>query len=168
MIDLTLDLGAQGVLEINRLQPGGLRRFTVSLFARQGEKLAPVLQAAADGSCRLRAGRAIRTEADGWVWLDQLRMIWSPCAGLKSCRCHGPSGVIPGGYVSLWLTVASPITCRGSPTVWPGTPRAPLGYDFWDMDPWPYDGDTAATRLPPSDMAQQWPPFCCAKPPPRR
>ncbi len=151
VIDLTLDLGAQGVLEINRLQPGGgLRRFTVSLFARQGEKLAPVLQAAADGSCRLRAGRAIRTEADGWVWLDQLEDDLVTLRWSEILQMPWPEGRDPGGIRVALVDSGLAYNLPGiADRLARDATGQPLGYDFWDMDPWPYDGDTGRNPFAP-------------------
>jgi len=151
VIDLTLDLGAKGVLEINRLQPGGgLRRFTVSLFARQGEKLAPVLQAAADGSCRLRAGRAIRTEADGWVWLDQLEDDLVTLRWSEILQMPWPEGRDPGGIRVALVDSGLAYNLPGiADRLARDATGHPLGYDFWDMDPWPYDGDTGRNPFAP-------------------
>ena len=133
-------------LHTRRTQLGGLlRRFSVELHRREGETLQPTLLALADGGCTVRSARRIERDAgspretlihlDGDLrterWRETLQAPW-------------PDGQDPGGprvaMIDSGLAFDLPVFANRLARNATGTP---LGYDFWDLDPWPYDGDTA-------------------------
>ena len=119
-----------------------LRQFLVSYAANDGDGARPSVQAIADGGCVIRSGRAIRTEAGGWRYLDQLEGDLETLKWTETLQAPWPEGTDPGGVrvalVDSGLAYDLPpfrdrLARNGG--------GVPLGYDYWDMDPWPYDGD---------------------------
>lgn len=142
---LALPGGAQLLLE--RFELGGqLRQFRASYWSRSAGAgaLAPRMQASADGSCRPMAGRVIRADGPAWQFLDQLEADLETVQWSETLQAPWPDGRDPGGIrvalVDSGLAYDLPLF-RGR--LARGGDGTPLGYDFWDMDPWPYDGDTS-------------------------
>lgn len=142
---IRLALPGARAMEIERWQSGQhLRRFTVSYHAAGPDGDVPVLFAIADGDCRIRQGRAIRAEGPAWRHLDLLDSDLTTIGGSETLQAPWPDGRDPGGVrvalVDAGLAYDLPLFRDALARDADGTP---LGYDFWDMDPWPYDGDTA-------------------------
>jgi len=132
-------------LTVERRQFGGrLRQFLVSYAAHDGEGAWPSLQAIADGGCAIRSGRAIRREEGGRHYLDQLEGDLNTLKWTETLQAPWPAGEDPGGVrvalVDSGLAYDLPLFRDRLARDGGGTP---LGYDFWDLDPWPYDGDTS-------------------------
>ena len=132
-------------LTVERRQFGGrLRQFLVSYAAHDGEGAWPSLQAIADGGCAIRSGRAIRREEGGRHYLDQLEGDLNTLKWTEILQAPWPAGEDPGGVrvalVDSGLAYDLPLFRDRLARDGGGTP---LGYDFWDLDPWPYDGDTS-------------------------
>ncbi len=130
-------------LTVERRQFGGrLRQFLVSYAAHDGEGAQPSVQAIADGGCAIRSGRAIRTEGGGWRYLDQLEGDLRTLKWTETLQAPWPEGQDPGGVrvalVDSGLAYDLPLFRDRLARDGDGRP---LGYDFWDLDPWPYDGD---------------------------
>ena len=132
-------------LVVERRQFGGrLRQFRVFYAARDGDRARPSLQAIADGTCRIRSGRAIRAGGAGWRYLDQLDGDLETLKWTETLQAPWPAGSDPGGVrvalVDSGLAYDLPLFRDRLARDGAGIP---LGYDFWDLDPWPYDGDVS-------------------------
>ncbi len=144
-ITVRLLLPGADELTVERRQfAGRLRQFLVSYAAHDGEGARPSLQAIADGGCAIRSGRAIRREGEAWRYLDQLEGDLETLKWTETLQAPWPEGRDPGGVrvalVDSGLAYDLPLfrdrLARDSA-------GRPFGYDYWDLDPWPYDGDTA-------------------------
>ena len=145
-IEQRFALSTGNELRVVRFQPGALlRRFTAELHEVEDDKQKPLLQAMADGACRIRSGRRIiRDRNSPAIKLKQLD------GDLRTIRCSEtlqapwPTGRDPGGprvaLIDSGLAYDLPIYRNNLAR---GPNGKPLGYDFWDMDAWPYDGDTS-------------------------
>ena len=132
-------------LTIERRQfRGRLRQFRVSYAERDGDRLRPSLQAIADGGCAVRSGRAIRAKGAAWRYLDQLDGDLATLKWTETLQAPWPSGIDPGGVrvalVDSGLAYDLPLFRDRLARDGEGQP---LGYDYWDLDPWPYDGDVS-------------------------
>lgn len=142
-ISLRLVLPGADELAIERRQfDGRLRQFIVSYYLWDGAAPRPLLQATADGGCTLRAGRRLRHGPDGTVLLDQLDGDLETVRWTETLQAPWPDGRDPGGpRVAL---VDSGLAYDLEPfrdrLARDGNGQ-PLGYDFWDLDPLPFDGD---------------------------
>ncbi len=133
-----------GELTLDRRQAGEvLRQFRASVSMPTPTGLAPTVQAIADGTCLVRSGRAIRREGPTEVFLDQLDADLVTVRWTETLQTAWPKGVDPGGErVALVDTGLAYDLDIFRDRLARGPDGAPLGYDFWDLDPWPYDGDT--------------------------
>lgn len=133
-------------IEVEHFRPGGrLRRFTAVYSTTDASgSLTPTLQAVADGGCVLRAGRRIRREGPATAFLDQLDEDLETLRWSETLEAPWPDGADPGGprvaLVDSGLPYDLPLFADRLAR---GPDGAPLGYDFWDLDPYPYDADTA-------------------------
>lgn len=127
-----------------RTANGRLRQFRASYAALEDGALRPALQATADGGCVIRAARAIRAGDPPWRYLDQLDGDLATLRWTETLQAPWPTGKDPGGvrvgFVDSGLAYDLPLFRDRLARDGDGTP---LGYDYWDMDPWPYDGDMA-------------------------
>ena len=144
-IAIRLLLPAGDELTVERRQSSGrLRRFLASYAAHDGQGARPSVQAIADGGCTIRSGRAIRTEGGGWRYLDQLEGDLRTLKWTETLQAPWPEGADPGGVrvalVDSGLAYDLPLFRNRLARDGEGRP---LGYDYWDLDPWPYDGDTS-------------------------
>ena len=132
-------------LAVERRQFGGrLRQFRVSYAVRDGDAARPFLQAIADGGCAIRSGRAIRSEGDAWRFLDRLEADLKTIEWTETLQAPWPRGKDPGGIrvglVDSGLAYDLPLFRHRLARNGEGMP---LGFDYWDLDPWPYDGDVS-------------------------
>ena len=134
-----------GELVVDRRQVGErLRQFRVSVSRQGMAGPEPVMQAIADGTCLVRSGQLIRRAGPSEVFLDQLDMDLTAVRWTETLQASWPEGRDPGGVrialidsgLAYDLDIFRDRLARNMLGV-------PLGYDFWDMDPWPYDGDTS-------------------------
>ncbi|MGI9521399.1 MAG: S8 family peptidase [Hyphomicrobiaceae bacterium] len=133
-------------LRIDRFQPGGrLRRFTLGYYERVADAIRPSIWATADQTCQIRAGRRIVNRSDGpWRGLEQLESDLATVRWIETLQAPWPAGDNPTGPrvalidsgLAYDLAIFRDRLARGPDLV-------PLGYDFWDMDPWPYDADVS-------------------------
>ena len=144
-INVRLALPNGDELELERRQAGTqLRQFRVSYFEAVNNRHRPLLMAIADGSCKIQSGRVLRGEGDIWRFLDHLdddlvNVKWS-----ETLQAPWPEGEDSGGIrVALVdsglvydLDLFRDRLARDAD-------GRPLGYDYWDLDPYPYDGDTS-------------------------
>ncbi|MEM8796240.1 MAG: S8 family serine peptidase [Pseudomonadota bacterium] len=131
---------------------GALRRFTADLYRSldNGKDLQPVMQAQADGACTVRSARRIVREDDENMSLEQLSPDLNEVMWAEPYQASWPAGRDPGGarvaLVDSGLAYDLPFfrnrLARDSAGI-------PLGYDFWDLDDLPYDGDTARNLFQP-------------------
>lgn len=143
-ITLRLALPHGDEVEVERRQFGGqLRQFRVSYFEQTGSALQPSLMAIADGSCVIGSGRAIRYESP-WRFLDQLDGDLASLRWTETLQAPWPPGQDPGGVrvglIDSGLAYDLPLFRDRLARDEDGRP---VGYDYWDLDPWPYDGDVA-------------------------
>lgn len=136
--------GADELAVERRLFRGRLRQFRASYAAREGAHARPSMQAIADGGCVIRSGRAIREEGAAWRFLDQLDGDLATLKWTETLQAPWPRGRDRGGIrVAL---VDSGLAYDLEPfrdRLARDRAGMPLGYDYWDLDPWPYDGDVS-------------------------
>ncbi|RIA56855.1 S8 family peptidase [Dichotomicrobium thermohalophilum] len=123
---------------------GQVRRFTAAVYKENGSELHPHLLGMADGRCRLHAGRRIVRKAPANTVLEQLASDLETVKWTETLEAPWPDGTDPGGprvaLVDSGLAYDLPLF---RDRLARGDDGKPLGYDFWDQDPWPYDGDTS-------------------------
>ncbi|MDE2789866.1 MAG: S8 family serine peptidase [Paracoccaceae bacterium] len=129
---------------------GRLRQFRVSYAVHDGDGTRPSRLAIADGGCAIRSGRALRAEGEIWRYLDQLDSDLATLRWTETLQAPWPNGQDDGGvriaHVDSGLAYDLPLFRNRLARDSGGNP---LGYDFWDLDPWPYDGDVSrGTFLP--------------------
>ena len=136
--------GADELTVERRQFKGRLRRFLVSYAAHDGGSVRPSLQAMADGGCILRSGRAIRADGKAWRYLDRLEGDLETLKWTETLQAPWPGGKDPGG---IRVALVDSGLAYDLPPFRDRLARdaggRPLGYDYWDLDPWPYDGDTS-------------------------
>ena len=136
--------GADELIIERRQFNGRLRQFLVSYAAHDGDGARPSLQAIADGGCTVHSGRAIRADGDVWQYLDQLESDLKTPRWTETLQAPWPEGRDPGGIrvalVDSGLAYDLPMFRNRLARDGEGMP---LGYDYWDLDPWPYDGDVS-------------------------
>ena len=136
--------GADEIVIERRQFDGRLRRFLVSYAARDGDRARPSVQASADGGCIIRSGRAIRADGDIWRYLDHLESDLETLRWTETLQAPWPEGRDPGGIrvalvdsgLAYDLKLFRDRLARDGEGM-------PLGYDYWDLDPFPYDGDVS-------------------------
>ncbi|MEL6979319.1 MAG: S8 family serine peptidase [Pseudomonadota bacterium] len=144
-VRVTLALPGGDELHLERRQAGGaLRQFVVAHYAAEGDGLRPTLQAFADGGCATQSGRRIRRDGPVAVLLDQLDGDLETVRWSETLQAPWPPGADPGGprvaMVDSGLAYDLPLFHDHLARSADGTP---IGYDFWDLDAWPYDGDVS-------------------------
>ena len=136
--------GADELIVERRQFNGRLRRFLVSYAAHDGGGARPSLQAIADGGCTLRSGRAIRADGGAWQYLDQLEGDLETLKWTETLQAPWPDGKDPGGVrVALVDTGLAYDLPQFRDRLARDSEGMPLGYDYWNLDPWPYDGDVS-------------------------
>ncbi|MEO0978676.1 MAG: S8 family serine peptidase [Pseudomonadota bacterium] len=135
--------GAELTLQV-RLANGALRQFRASVADLNGQDPEPRFLAIADGNCIVRSAREIRAATEPWIFLDQLDGDLETLRWTETLQAPWPSGEDPGGVrlglVDSGLAYDLPLFKGRLARDQNGTP---VGYDFWDLDAWPYDGDTS-------------------------
>lgn len=150
-IDQRFALPGGHELRLIRLQPGGqLRRLTVEFFTLDRETLRPEFQAMADGACRLQASRRIVRAPNGETLLEQRDGDLKTVRWRETLEAPWPDGIDPGGpRVALIDSGLAYDLAIYRNRLARNADGAPLGYDFWDEDPLPYDGDTSRSPFLP-------------------
>lgn len=133
-----------GELTVERRQIGGvMRQFRTSVSMPGPKGLLPTMQAIADSTCTIRSGQAIRREGVAHVFLDQLDADLASIRWTETLQAPWPDGSDPrGARVALIDSGLAYDLDIFHNRLARGPDGSPLGYDFWDLDPWPYDGDT--------------------------
>ncbi|MDJ0992786.1 MAG: S8 family serine peptidase [Dinoroseobacter sp.] len=143
LVRLALPGSVELLLERRQAQ-GQLRQFRATYYLPAEAGVRPAMLAIADGSCRIQSGRALRNEGEVWRFLDQLDGDLETLRWSETLQAPWPEGTDPGGlrvaFVDSGLAYDLEIFQDQLARDANGTP---LGYDFWDLDPWPYDGDVA-------------------------
>ncbi|MGP1254407.1 MAG: S8 family serine peptidase [Kiloniellales bacterium] len=144
-------LPGQGELRLLRLQPGGqLRRFTAEYYSLEDHQVLAQLQAVSGSDCNIFAGRRLTYQDGRPAGLDQLEGDLETVRWRETLEAPWPVGRDPGGprvaLVDSGLAYDLPLyrdrLARGADGM-------PLGYDFWDLDPLPYDGDFGRSAFQP-------------------
>ena len=140
-----------GELTLSRIQVNGvLRQFRASVSTPAPQGPLPTMQAIADGSCAIRSGQAIRRDGTSYIFLDQLDADLVSVRWTETLQAPWPAGIDPGGTRVALIdsglaydleTFRNRLARRAD--------GSPFGYDFWDLDPWPYDGDTGRSPFLP-------------------
>ena len=121
---------------------GKTRRFLADYASRDGDGVRPSMQALADGDCTVRSGKAIRRAGESWQFLDHLEGDLTTLKWTETLQAPWPEGRDSGGirvaFVDSGLAYDLPLFRDRLARDDSGMP---LGYDFWNLDPWPYDGD---------------------------
>ncbi|WP_119166144.1 S8 family serine peptidase [Algihabitans albus] len=144
-------LPGQGELRLLRLQPGGqLRRFTAEYHSLEESQPRARLQAVAGGDCKVFAGRRLIHREGRPAALDQLDGDLESVRWREILEAPWPEGRDPGGprvaLVDSGLAYDLPLYRDRLARDPEGQP---LGYDFWDLDPLPYDGDFGRSAFQP-------------------
>ncbi|MFY0690485.1 MAG: S8 family serine peptidase [Paracoccaceae bacterium] len=145
LISVRLALAGADEITLERRQINGqLRQFRVSYALDRGAGPMPSLLAIADGGCTVQSGRELRSEGTAWRYLDQLDGDLVTVRWSETLQAPWPEGVDRGGVrvglVDSGLAYDLPVF-RDRLARDPA--GQPLGYDYWDLDPWPYDGDVS-------------------------
>jgi hypothetical protein len=143
VVRLVLPDASELVIE-RRQFSGRLRQFLVSQEVREGDHLRPHMQAIADGACTVQSGRKIRFESEAAQFLDQLDRDLKTLRWTETLQAPWPDGADPGGVrvglvdsgLAYDLGIFRNRLARNDEGI-------PVGYDYWDLDPWPYDGDVS-------------------------
>lgn len=131
---------------------GALRRFRAELYKVNSDALGsrPLMQIQTDGNCAVRTARRIRREASGHIMLDHMDDDLKTPLWVETLEAPWPAGTDPGGprvaLIDSGLAYDLPAFRNRLARDKAGIP---LGYDFWDLDPLPYDGDTARSVFQP-------------------
>lgn len=104
----------------------------------------PAFQIIADGLCAIRSARSIRGGSDPWVYLDFFAPDLETLRGTETLQAPWPGGSDPSGVrVALVDSGLAYDLAMFRDRLARDENGTPLGYDFWDLDPWPYDADMA-------------------------
>ncbi len=143
VLEQVFALPGGGELRSLRLQPGGqLRRFVAEYHAATDGAPRPLLQAVADGACRPLGGRRLVYAEGRPQALEQLAGDLATLRRRQTLDAPWPPGRDPGGprvaLVDSGLAYDLP---QVRDRLARDAAGRPLGYDFWDLDPRPYDAD---------------------------
>jgi hypothetical protein len=124
------------------LRPGGvLRRIDIEVRALADDR--PLMLALADGDCRISQARALGYDGGSAAELLLLAPDLATVTAREPLDPPLPPGEDPGGVtvaqVDSGVNYLLPQIARRLARDAAGQP---LGYDFWDLDPRPFDGDT--------------------------
>ena len=129
-----------------------LRRFTADVFesGQEGRAPLPLMQAQTDGNCMVRAARRIIYENAENILLEQLDRDMKTPLWRETLQASWPAGKDAGGVrialidsgLAYDLSLFRNRLARDEASI-------PIGYDFWDLDALPYDGDTARNVFQP-------------------
>jgi hypothetical protein len=149
--ELVFALPGGDELRVVRLQPGGqLRRFTAEYWEVSEAGARPLLQGVAGGDCALFAGRRLVYRDGRPATLAQLDGDLATVRWTETLEAPWPDGTDPGGprvaLVDSGLAYDLPLYRDRLARDPQGRP---LGYDFWDLDPLPYDGDFGRSPFQP-------------------
>lgn len=123
---------------------GRLRQFRASYYKQAPTGLQPRMLAIADGSCEIHSGRRIHDGEAPTRYLDQLAGDLRTVRWSETLQAPWPSGRDPGG-VRVGLVdsgLAYDLALFRDRLARDASGR-PVGHDYWDLDPYPYDGDTS-------------------------
>ena len=142
---VTLATPDGGELRLERRSANGrLFQFRTAYFASQPGGPAPRMQAIADATCTVQSARAIRQGDGPEVYLDQLDGDLVTLRWTETLQAPWPTGRDPGGprvaFVDSGLAYDLEIFRNHLARDADGVP---IGYDYWDLDPFPYDGDVS-------------------------
>lgn len=141
-----------GELRLSRIDAdGALRRFGADLYENDDKgALAPVMQVQTGGDCIVRSARRIERKGGGTVVLEQLDGDMKTLLWRETLQAPWPEGSEPNGprvaLIDSGLAYDLPLFRDRLARDVSGMP---LGYDFWDLDPLPYDGDTSRNPFQP-------------------
>ncbi|MEM9095588.1 MAG: S8 family serine peptidase [Neomegalonema sp.] len=144
-VRIRLALPGGDELVIERRQSGArLRQFMVEHHLVEDDAAIPNMQSVADGGCVIRSGRRLRRDDEVELRLEQLDGDLKTVRWTETLQTRWLDGVDPGGprvaFVDSGLAYDLPIY---KDRLARDAAGRPFGYDYWDLDPWPYDGDVS-------------------------
>ncbi|MEM6495166.1 MAG: S8 family serine peptidase [Pseudomonadota bacterium] len=145
-IEQSFGLPRGGELRVARLAAGGrMRRFTVAVHQQRKNRLQPAVFAIADPACNIQSARSIRFDvATDMTLLDHLEPDLTTIRWSEVLEAPWPAGHERGGTrVALVDSGLAYDLAAFRNRLARGKDGKPIGYDFWDMDERPYDGDTS-------------------------
>ena len=138
-----------GIIEITRLAPGGtLATLQIDLQVSDGTHVLPIYSLLAGGDCEIVEGRRLYYRDDGQV--DRLELLDRELVPTGAVTELNPAflpadesennhnairvAVVDSGVNYQLPHIAAVIARDGA--------NKPLGYDYWDLDDFPFDSDT--------------------------
>ena len=152
---MSFSLSPLGLLEITRYAPGGrLRRVVVDYAALVEGELRPSLTVTTGADCRIVTGRRVRYGPYGRAQAVELldgdfaptgatELLNPPVPPAGADLPFGPPGPVTVALVDTGVNYLLPEIAAALAR---GADGRALGYDYWDLDPLPFDSDT--TRSP--------------------
>ena len=141
-------LKTYGLLEVTRIQPTDASgQITAEFSLALGERLLPTLSVLATIDCRVLEGRRLAYDGNGQleslIVLDADLATIGPGAKLNpefppAVAGDSASEAIRVAIVDTGINYQLPIFARALARNRHGQP---LGYDYWDLDPFPFDSD---------------------------
>lgn len=144
-IELRLAVEGSGELLVEKRFFGGqLSQFRATYSSWRGANLQPLSMVIADGGCMIRSGRQLRIGEGVWQYLDHLEDDLETLRWSETLQAPWPEGIDPGGArVALVDSGLAYDLEQFRNHLARDQEGRSFGYDFWDMDPWPYDSDTS-------------------------
>ena len=149
---MSFSLSPLGLLEITRYAPGGrLRRVVVDYAALVEGELRPALTVTAGPDCRIVEGRRLRYGPYGRAQAVELldgdfaptgasELLNPPLPPARADLPFGPPGPVTVALVDTGVNYLLPEIAAALAR---GADGRMLGYDYWDLDPLPFDSDTS-------------------------
>lgn len=144
-VSVRLALPSTDELLIERRQHAGqLRQFRVTYHKPGPDGPQPHLLAIADGRCTIQSGRRLREGEAPWIYLDQLAGDLETLRWTETLQAPWPAGGDPAGVrVGLVDSGLAYDLALFRDRLARDAAGMPIGYDYWDLDAYPYDGDTS-------------------------
>lgn len=133
-------------------QKGRMLRLSLEYHARHdGDTLRPVLSTTVGGRCVIGSGRRIRYDGEGRPdMLDHYGRHFAKIRRSEPLNPPVPAGRDPGGItVALFDAGLNYTLPQFAGRLARGPDGKALGYDYWDMDDRPFDGNPARSPFAP-------------------
>ncbi|MDA0261047.1 MAG: S8 family serine peptidase [Proteobacteria bacterium] len=144
-----------GVIEITRLAPGGtLANVQIGIHVSDGTRVLPLYSLVSGENCKIAEGRRLIYRANGL--LDRLEILDRGFAPIGAAMALNPLfppsdamnleregiriALVDSGVNYQLPHIANALARDGNKA---------LGYDYWDLDPFPFDSDTSRSPFYP-------------------